>query len=242
MKNSQLMTVSSCIDELPLEVLYLIFSFNELESLQNLKKTSQSLEKIVQSYEIEFLTKAFSSKKIIYNNSTALVLATKLNLTKLVNIFLEKLNSEDKEDLIYLNLFDTDNKTALHYAVENNNTFLIFSLLKNGAKNVLPGKDLDTPLTLAAKLGNIDAARFILNKDKNYIYHPKHNYPPINMAAAFGNYDMMNYLQKMGAKKDFITYLNIGAGFINISLGYLKYYTRKIYGKFDSIFCRPICS
>lgn len=223
--------MSSYFESLPLELLEHMFSFAELEDLQNLKHTSIKLRKAVSSFEKRVLYKAFNSRsRVLENGATALIIAVKLDLTKLSIDLINNL-TKSAADETYINWFDNHNKTALHYAIENSNIKIVLKLLENGAINILPGKDLDTPLILAAKLNNFAAASALLNKNINYMHHPKHSYPPINIAAASGNYKMVDYLYQMGARKNFITYLNMGAGILNL-IG-------KIYDQFTSILCRP---
>lgn len=103
---------------------------------------------------------------------------------------------------------DGEQKTALHWLIENNREDLVQWLINRGANvnNRFFRKNLIPPIVLAAGTGNIAIVRLLIEKGApiqdthGTVFDITYDTLPLQMAALAGHADMVSFLLERGAK------------------------------------------
>lgn len=126
-------------------------------------------------------------------------LVNKMNLTALHIAGKKNINREVLSSLIErsqdLNKQDGEQKTLLHYVIENSNIVLVEKLLQKNVTIHLKDKDGNIPLHKAAELKNSEILELLLKNNKVLINEQNNRgYTPLMVALTQGNKEQAFYL------------------------------------------------
>lgn len=114
------------------------------------------------------------------------------NLEKLTELIINGSN---------INEVDEMSRTPLHIAAWKGNSEIIQFLLRMKALTTIKAKDNFTPLHFAIQSGNLQCCILLINYDKTLLHSriSKGNKTGLHLAAAKGNYEIVEFLLQSGA-------------------------------------------
>eukprot|EP00770_Monocercomonoides_exilis_P013297 MONOS_13244.1-p1 / transcript=MONOS_13244.1 / gene=MONOS_13244 / organism=Monocercomonoides_exilis_PA203 / gene_product=ankyrin / transcript_product=ankyrin / location=Mono_scaffold00796:21816-26190(+) / protein_length=1297 / sequence_SO=supercontig / SO=protein_coding / is_pseudo=false len=105
-----------------------------------------------------------------------------------------------------VNITDLNNMTPLHWAVHSENPAMVSFLMNRGANpNAYCNESYDTPVSIAAKNGNVPILHYLLEHGGDFNYHDNRDVTLLMCAAATGSAQACEYLIRKGAR---LTYDN----------------------------------
>lgn len=152
------------------------------------------MKKIFRTYLVVLFT--LVSAKSFADSKTPLMKAAsegdKSTVQKLLKTKAD-INAEESEE----------RRTALYFALQNEQQEIIKLLINSGARLENLSEDKETALFMATTTNNTDAMKILINKNKMLVNTPDSDgTTPLMEAAKYGSKETIEILLKAGAKKD----------------------------------------
>lgn len=165
------------------------------------------MKKLFRTYLIILITTV--SAKSFAETKTPLMKAAsegdKATVQKLIKAK-TNINAEDPEE----------RRTALYFALQNEQKEVIKLLIENGARLENLSEDKETALFMATTTNNTDLMKTLIKKNKSLLNTPDTDgTTPLMEAAKYGSKETVEILLKAGAKKDLKN--NLGSTALDIA-------------------------
>ena len=155
----------------------------------------------LESFTEEFVNLYVNRDLLIKNelDQTPFHIASKFGTLEMITILLKR--DHKAEEIFLLNSVDIDSNTPLHLATLNKQDAVVKLLLSEGSDPKAMNSFGWTPVTCAAKSGNLECLKAILDSSSKIDINvtDNNNTTPLHLAAKEGHCDVIQFLLEKGA-------------------------------------------